>query len=75
VVAFVHELAKHLASFDWRTSAAPGLSENDRAIRTGFRGAGGYKELRRQLLRHVSQQGGTLGQLASEVTSTLGLDD
>jgi len=47
-------LADSLASFDWRTSTAPGLSTEQIMIRKGFKGSGGYVDLKRLLLEHVS---------------------
>lgn len=46
----VRRLARELASFDWRSSDAPGLSDDERLIRRAFRGSGGYVALREQLM-------------------------
>ena len=50
---FLWQLSYALASFDWRTSRAPGLSEEHRVLKTTYRGGSGYRELRRQLLLHL----------------------
>lgn len=50
VVSFVNAVAQSLAIFDWRTSAAPGLDQDQRLIQMAYKGSGGYRELRRQLL-------------------------
>ena len=57
VAKTVNDIAKGLSSFDWRTSSAPDLSPNERQLKLAFRGSGGYKELRRQLLTHLAQNG------------------
>jgi hypothetical protein len=48
---YIEAMAEILASFDWRSSAAPGLHSDARLRQAAFRGSGGYKELRIQLLR------------------------
>lgn len=53
IADFVSELAKELVKFDWRSSAAKGLSENDLALKLSYRGGSGYKQFRRQLLKHL----------------------
>ena len=51
---FVASIGEKLATFDWRTSAAPNLEELERRSKLVFRGSGGYKELRTQLLENLS---------------------
>ena len=51
--AFVRVLNASLSSFDWRTSATPDLDEQVRRAKLVFRGSGGYRELRTQLLEHL----------------------
>lgn len=58
VAQFLEDIAKELAKFDWRSSSAPGLIEKDRIMKAAFRGGGGYKELRLQLLKHLANQKG-----------------
>jgi hypothetical protein len=58
VAKTVKAVAKTLASFDWRTSAEPSLSATERQLKLAYRGSGGYKELRRQLLIHLERYGG-----------------
>lgn len=50
VGAFIEDVARALAKFDWRSPAADGLSEAARTAKMAFRGSGGYGELRRQLV-------------------------
>jgi DGQHR domain-containing protein len=52
--AFVQTLNTALSSFDWRTSSTPDLDEPVRRAKLVFRGSSGYKELRTQLLEHLS---------------------
>lgn len=72
VGSFVQNLAQSLASYDWRTSATPGLSERLRSEKARFRGGTGYRELRSDLLRHVADAGGDVGDVATEVANALG---
>ena len=54
VAKFLALIADSLADYDWRTASAPELSDDVKTQKLAFRGSGGYKELRRQLLRHLS---------------------
>lgn len=56
IARIISELAKSLASFDWRTSTAPGLIGDQVTIRKGFKGSGGYVDLKRMILQHISEQ-------------------
>lgn len=67
VSKFVHKIARDLASFDWRTSAAPEISEEERRSKLVFRGSSGYKELRIQLLEHLEERGADIGEIAKLV--------
>ncbi|MBI2639493.1 MAG: DGQHR domain-containing protein [Candidatus Sungbacteria bacterium] len=68
---FVFKLAKELSKFDWRSSAAKGLSEDDLVLKLSYRGGSGYKQFRRQLLKHlfISKD---FGSLARETYKILG---
>ncbi|MEX0684010.1 MAG: DGQHR domain-containing protein [Dehalococcoidia bacterium] len=55
VAKFVARIATALADFDWRSASAPGLNEEERAIKLSFRGSGGYTEFRRQLLSFLGR--------------------
>jgi hypothetical protein len=72
VASFIEEIAKNLASYDWRTSSTPEISEKDRLKQAVFRGSGGYKELRRQLLVHLRSIGGESGDAAKKAITALG---
>ena len=75
---FVTRISNCLASFDWRSASAPGLSEDQLILRKAFRGSGGYRELRRQLLMHLSDErscfDGDVRNTAAFVFQTLGYD-
>jgi len=51
---FIGQIAASLATYDWRTSSAPGLTDEQQLGKAAFRGSGGYKEIRRALLIHLS---------------------
>lgn len=72
VSRFLGEIAGGLARYDWRTSAAPGLDAKDQTLKAAFRGSGGYKELRKQVLTHLARMAGRVGQTAKDVSAQLG---
>jgi len=74
VSGFLNEIASCLVDYDWRTASAPGLSDEDRTAKLAFRGSGGYREIRRQLLRHLASKEGAVGQAATAVMNSLGFD-
>lgn len=61
-------IARGLASFDWRTSSAPGLEDDERKQKLVFRGSSGYGELWRQLLTHLSLRDDDVGKAAKRFT-------
>lgn len=72
IMKFLKALADALATYDWRASSAPGLSEDIALLKAAFRGSGGYKELRRHLLRQLSNEQGEIAEAAKEVLNVLG---
>jgi hypothetical protein len=73
--AFLYRLAKESATFDWRTSSAPGLNEEERIQQAALRGSAGYKELRQRLLRHLANsQDQGLADYSREAMARLGYD-
>lgn len=59
--------------FEWRTSRTPGLPEEARLRQAAYRGSGGYKELRRQLLFALEKSKDmTVAQPAAEALDSLG---
>lgn len=70
---FLKEIAQVIAEFDWRASSAPGLSDDQKTLRAAFRGSGGYRELRRYLLKYVVNNASpTVANAAKEVIRELG---
>jgi len=57
ISSFVKNLSRSVATFDWRTSSAPGLSEGQSQLRAAYRGSAGYSLLRRKVLKHVATRG------------------
>jgi DGQHR domain-containing protein len=73
IAQHLKQLAECLATYDWRSSDAPGLTEEERILKASFRGSGGYKELRRKILEHiVAFKSGDVSTAAEEVLDTLG---
>jgi hypothetical protein len=64
---FLEKVASGLSKFDWRTSSTPGLSDAVRLRQGVFRGSSGYKELRIQLLKQLSEAGGKIGTVSDAV--------
>jgi hypothetical protein len=62
LATFLNKLAEGVATFDWRTSAAPEISEGERRQKLVFRGSSGYKELRAQLLKHLKGRTDVIGE-------------
>ncbi|TJV25041.1 MAG: hypothetical protein E5Y04_09360 [Mesorhizobium sp.] len=66
---FLKSIVGALASFDWRTSGTPELEETARRAKLVFRGSSGYKELRTQLLEHLSRGEGEAADAAARLVS------
>jgi hypothetical protein len=69
---FIDSLTESLAAYDWRASDAPGLTESESLLKAAFRGSGGYRELRRHLLKHLCKSQGSVGETATAVLKVLG---
>ena len=71
---FLTSIAVGLAKFDWRTASAESLKEksDEKTAKLTFRGSGGYKELRRQLLNLLAEEPGRVGEAAAKVLYALG---
>lgn len=74
VNSFLDEIASALAQYDWSSSSVPDFTEQERASKLVFRGSGGYRELRRQLLRHLAPNPGAVGDAATSVLTALGYE-
>lgn len=72
IANFIDDVVRGLSEYDWRTSSTPGLSESQRKAKLIFRGSSGYKELRKQLLEHLSLNDGLVGDAATDVLLRLG---
>lgn len=68
IAKYVEEIADGLATFDWRTSAATDLSQEERKAKLVYRGSSGYKELRADLLRHLHSRPGDVGKHAKSLS-------
>ena len=71
---FLEELMSELATFDWRTSTAPGLDVAQRTNKRLFRGSGGYREIRRQLLIHLADRQSSVTESAKRAFEILGFE-
>jgi DGQHR domain-containing protein len=69
--SFLTEIASALSKYDWRTSSAPGLGEEDRKRKAALRGSGGYKELRLELLDLLRNEKSDVGTAAKKALGTL----
>jgi len=54
---FLDNLLKLIAQFDWRSYSAEGLTEEEKSKKAGYRGSGGYKVLRNDLLDSIYRNG------------------
>lgn len=70
---FIDELTNIVATFDWRTAAAPNLSESLRTEKMAFKGSSGYREVRRRLFIHISESNSELGAVAQDLLDKLDL--
>ncbi len=62
VYKYLESIGSALADYDWRTSSTPSLKGNEdlRLKKAAFRGSGGYKELKLQLFKHLSEKTGSI---------------
>ena len=72
IATFMKSLASALSDFDWRSSAAEGLTEAETINKLAYRGGSGYREFRRQLLKHLSKKGGKVAESAKSIFKELG---
>ena len=71
---FIASVMERLADYDWRTFAAPGLTQDAQSAKARFRGSTGYRELRRDLLDHLSAGPDDVATTAIGVLELLGWD-
>ena len=72
ITGYLDRLTYALSRYDWRASSAPGLGEEERQKKAAFRGSGGYKELRMDVLRFLRRLGGEIAHDAEVVWKRLG---
>jgi DGQHR domain-containing protein len=72
VCEFARQVARGLAESDWRTSAARGLSEEQRLRQAVFRGGPGYKEIKVDRLKALEKHKSPVGEAAREVVRRFG---
>jgi len=72
LVEFCKSLANELATYDWRASDAPELDEKQSLLKAAFRGSGGYKELRKNVLKHLLSGKKVIADSAQEILNVLG---
>ena len=75
VAEFITTLMRTLAQYDWRSSKEPNLTPEEHRLKARFRGSGGYRELRQELLQFVydSAGEGLVGEAADEARRRLGM--
>lgn len=72
VRAFLADIARSITAFDWRTSSTPGLDSEAKLRQAAFRGSGGYRDLRHQLLLVLgNSSAGNVSAAASEALRIL----
>ncbi|WFS03109.1 DGQHR domain-containing protein [Rhizobium tumorigenes] len=64
---YISEIGKAIATFDWRSADAAGLTDDQRLLKRAFRGSSGYVALREQLFLHVSRSGTKIDAIALEL--------
>lgn len=70
---FLNQFAEQAATYDWRSSRAPGLTEDQQVLKAGFRGSGGYRGLREHILRHlVASDAAQVSKATKQVLTGLG---
>lgn len=71
IARFIDSIAESLAVYDWRTSAAPNITPEMRTLKAAFRGSGGYREMRIQLLRHLCRGKDEISSPAKKILSSI----
>lgn len=69
--ARIVEFGAALATFDWRSADAPGLSDDQRLLKRAFRGSSGYVALREQLFRHIALGNNDISIYADEIVKRI----
>lgn len=72
IMSLLEESSECLATYDWRASSGPGLTEMQRMQKAAFRGSGGYRDLRQDVLKHLAEYEGSVGDAANVILNALG---
>ena len=67
----LNELSQQIAQYDWRTSSEPSLTSDEQKMKKRFRGSGGYKELRHDVLTHIASQEGRFQEVATNLLEAM----
>lgn len=60
---------RELANFDWRSSDASDLTQDQQQKKSAYRGTGGYSRVRRDLLEHLANSSAPLASVAINLSS------
>ena len=72
VCRFLEKIFTILMDFDWRTYSTPNLEDQVRINQMAFRGSGGYREIRRQLLdKLIEKEDEEISVIAIEIKDIL----
>ena len=75
IMAFIERLAAGISGFDWRSAVTPGLSYEVETFQSRYRGGSGYKQVRLQLLRRLTESdSGDIAAAAQTVAQALRYD-
>lgn len=71
IMKFMNDIARALVKFDWISSGFEELSEKEKTEKLVFRGGSGYKEFRRQILKHLMKEPGDIGKHSKKIYKDL----
>ena len=76
IATFVRMLCEDMAKFDWSSAVTPGLPEEISNRQSRYRAGSGYREVRRQLLLHLSRTSqAPIKESAGRIIEALGYDE
>ena len=67
----IDQLSRILSEYDWRTSNASSLKEEERQLKMRFKGSSGYKELRKDLLKIISKSNSEYSSISNQLLEIL----
>ena len=67
----IDQLASILSRYDWRTSNASSLEEEERQLKMRFKGSSGYKELRKDLLKLINDSNSEFSSVSNQLLKIL----